>query len=218
MSQPDFDGAIAYALTRLRKELPPKLTYHDLWHTQHDVLPAVARMGAINDVSHEEIRLLEVGAAFHDIGFLQAYKGHEEAGIQIAGGVLPGMGFDEQQFARIAGLIRATRLPQSPRNLLEQIMVDADLDVLGRDDFFDRNELLRQELALVGRTFTWRQWQHEQLRFLQEHTYFTPVARALRDGGKRRHIAIIQESLRRGFGSNGQGSLNGRSRDESQGD
>lgn len=205
MSQPDYDGAIAYALRRLRKELPQKLTYHDLWHTQHDVLPAVARMGAINDVSHEEIRLLEVGAAFHDIGFLQAYEGHEEAGVQIATAVLPAMGFGPLHLDCVASLIRATRLPQTPHNLLEEIMVDADLDVLGRDDFFDRNELLRKELASIGRPFTWQQWQLEQLRFLRQHTYFTPVARALRNEGKRRHIAIIEEWLRNGFSPNGAG-------------
>ena len=108
MCQPDYDGAIAYALTRLRNELPPKLSYHDLWHTQHDVMPAAARMGAINSLPHEQIRLLEVGAAFHDIGFLTAYEGHEEVGVQIAAEMLPTMGFDAAQIACIAGLIRAT--------------------------------------------------------------------------------------------------------------
>lgn len=204
MQQTDYDGAIGYAITRLRRELPPKLTYHDLWHTQFDVLPAVARMGAINGLAHDEIRLMEVAAAFHDIGFVQTSEGHEAVGVQIARKILPGFGFEEPHIARIVGMILATRLPQSPQNLLEEIVVDADLDVLGRDDFFDRNELLRQELALTGRSMPWRQWQEEQLRFLQQHTYFTPVARALRDGGKQRHIETIETWLRRGYADNGQ--------------
>ena len=198
MCQMNYDGAIAYAITRLRRELSPKLTYHDLWHTQFDVLPAVARMGAINGLAHEEIRLMEVAAAFHDLGFIRAYQGHEAVGVQIVQEVLPGFGFEAAPIEQIAGMILATRLPQSPKNLMEEIMVDADLDVLGRDDFFDRNELLRQEIALSGRSISWRQWQEEQLCFLQGHTYFTPVARAMRNEGKQRHIKTIEEWLRKG--------------------
>lgn len=203
MHQTDYDGAIDYALSCLRRDLPPSLTYHDLWHTQFDVLPAVARMGVINGLAHEDIRLMEVAAAFHDIGFVRVMEGHEAVGVQIAGNILPDFGFVTQQIERVAGMILATRLPQSPQNLLEEIVVDADLDVLGRDDFFDRNELLRQEMARFGRVLSWRQWQEEQLRFLQQHTYFTPVARALRDEGKQRHIEIIETWLRRGYGPNG---------------
>lgn len=204
MRQTDYDGAIDYALGRLRRDLSPNLTYHDLWHTQFDVLPAVARMGVINGLAHEDIRLMEVAAAFHDIGFVRVMEGHEAAGVQIAGKVLPGFGFAAQKIECIAGMILATRLPQSPQNLLEEIVVDADLDVLGRDDFFDRNELLRQEMAHFGRVLTWRQWQEEQLRFLQQHTYFTPVARALRNAGKQRHIAIIKGWLEQGYADKGQ--------------
>ena len=82
-------------------------------------------------------------------------------------------------------------------------MADADLDVLGRDDFFDRNELLRHELEQIGRPVSWRDWQWQQIAVLKQHGYFTPVARALRDEGKRRHIALIEDWLQRGFGPNG---------------
>lgn len=203
MSQPDYDAAIAHALDRLRRELSPKLSYHDLWHTQDDVLPAVARLGAISNLPPRDIRLLEVAAAYHDIGFIQTYEEHERAGIQIVRETLPRYGFQEQEIGQIAGLIRATRLPQSPQNYLQELLVDADLDVLGRDDFFDRNELLRQELALFNDVIPWRQWQKQQLEFLGQHTYFTPVARALRDDGKEHHIHTIKEWLRRGLVKNG---------------
>ncbi len=203
MSQPDYDAAIAHVLDRLRRELSPQLTYHDLWHTKHDVLPAVARLGAISGLPAHDIRLLEVAAAYHDSGFLVTYEEHERAGIKIVRHTLPQFGFREQEIAQIAGLIRATRLPQSPQNYLQELLVDADLDVLGRDDFFDRNELLRQELALLDGAVPWREWQKQQIQFLQQHTYFTPVARDLRDDGKRRHIHTIQDWLRRGFVNNG---------------
>lgn len=203
MCRSNYDAAIEYAVNRLRRELPPRLTYHDVWHTQHDVLPAVARLGIINSLPHDQIRLLEVAAAFHDIGFVETCEGHEEAGVRIVTATLPDLCFNDDQIETIVSLIRVTRLPQSPRNLLEQIMADADLDVLGRDDFFDRNELLRQEAALMGRAISWRGWQSEQLEFLEQHTYHTPVARALRDPGKQRHIKLIKDWLRRGHTPDG---------------
>jgi hypothetical protein len=205
MCQADYDRAIAYALERLSRGLSPELTYHDLWHTQFDVLPAVARAGAIHELARGEIRLMQVAAAFHDIGFLETWQGHEQVGVRVAREVLPEFCFDEGQVEQIAGMIMATRLPQSPHNLLEEIVVDADLDVLGRDDFFDRSALLRRELIQLGRELSWRRWQEEQLHFLQQHTYFTPVARSLRDEGKRRHIAMIEEWLRRDEQENGSG-------------
>lgn len=203
MSTPDYDTAIAHALDRLQRELSPQLAYHDLWHTQHDVLPAVARLGAISGLPARDIRLLEVAAAYHDTGFMVTYENHERAGIQIVRDTLPQYGFSEQEITQIADLIRATRLPQSPKTYLQELLVDADLDVLGRDDFFDRNELLRQELALRNSAVPWREWQEQQLQFLKQHSYFTPVARDLRDEGKERHIHTIKEWLRRGLVKNG---------------
>ena len=49
-AQPDYDGAIAYALCRLRTELSPLLTYHNLMHTEGDVLPAVARLARLSNL------------------------------------------------------------------------------------------------------------------------------------------------------------------------
>jgi len=121
---------------------------------------------------------------------------HERISIQIARETLPAYGFSQQQIERIAGMILATRLPQSPRNRLEEILADADLDVLGRDDFFERNEQLRQEFNTVNPPMHEHAWWSAQIRFLQGHTYFTPAARALRQAGQERHIVLLEQWLR----------------------
>ena len=38
-------------------------------------------------------------------------------------------------------------MPQTPKNHLEEIMCDSDLDYLGRQDFYPIAETLRQELV-----------------------------------------------------------------------
>jgi predicted metal-dependent HD superfamily phosphohydrolase len=193
---PNYTQAFQFALGRLRSELPEKLTYHNLWHTTDDVLPGSVRLAQHTGIAEEEMRLLEVAAVFHDLGFTEAYANHELVGTRIVAQVLPAWGFSERQVERVMGMIMATRLPQAPRNLLEEILADADLDVLGRADFFSRNEALRQEWANHGLETPLQQWYEGQLAFLKSHTYFTPAARMLRNDTKKKNIRILEEKLR----------------------
>ena len=193
---PDCAGAMRYALGRLERELAPELTYHNLWHTAEDVLPAVRRLVALMGVSPEDVRLLEIGAAYHDIGYVLQRQEHERAGAEIAAQVLPECGFVSEQVAAVQGMILATRLPQSPRTPLEEILADADLDVLGREDSFARSQALRAELASYGAPVGETDWYCRRLKFLREHHYFTSAARSLRGEGERRNIAMVEALLR----------------------
>ena len=189
---PDTEGALRYALSRLERELAPELTYHNLWHTAEDVLPAAQRLAALMGVSPEDARLLEIGAAYHDIGFVVRRQEHERAGAEIAAQVLPGFGFTSEQVAAVQGMILATRLPQSPRTPLEEILADADLDVLGREDSLARSQVLRAELASFGAPVAETEWYRRQLKFFREHRYFTSAARSLREEGERRNIEAME--------------------------
>lgn len=193
---PNYAHAIAFALNRLQRELSPKLLYHSLWHTTGEVLPGSTRIAQHTGISEEEMRLLEVAAAFHDVGFTEEYANHEIQGMRIAAQVLPNYGFSVRQIEQIIGMILATRLPQAPRTLLEEILADADLDVLGRADFLSRNTALRQEWVNFGRETPLQQWYEGQLAFLQSHNYFTPAARMLRNDQKKQNIALVEEKLR----------------------
>lgn len=196
--QPDYAEAIAYALERLRAELSPDLLYHTVWHTEHDVMPSALRLARLTDHVGEEDRcLLEVAAAYHDLGFVEQAKDHEMIAARLVAQTLPALAFSSRQIECIMSMILATRLPQSPRTVLEQILADADLDVLGRDDFFPRNAALLQESIRLGRPFTQVEWDRQQLNFLQKHTYFTAAARALRGAGKQQHIAQLEQRLHR---------------------
>lgn len=191
---PNLVMAMQYARQRLR-ELSPRLTYHSLWHTWHDVLPAVDRLIMLEHVSGEDALLLRTAAIYHDIGFVVQIADHEMIGAQIATYILPRLGYTLQQVEQVYGMIVATKLPQSPKNLLEQIMVDADLDVLGRDDFWPRNKALRAECAAHGKYITDMKWCACQSEFLQSHRYFTASARAMRGVQKQRNIAFLRGRL-----------------------
>jgi len=196
MSQPDFEAAKQYALYRLENELAPELFYHSLGHTRDHVLSAVIRLATMMNISQEERKLLEVAASYHDIGFLIQREEHEQIGSDMVRQILPRFDFTPAQIQQIVGIIMATRVPQSPHNLLQKIMADADLDILGREgDFWSRNQDLRSELAAYGELLTDTEWYARQLHFLQSHHYFTTAAQAWRHAGKEKHIAQLKQRL-----------------------
>lgn len=193
--KPDFESARLHALQRLSTELPDYLRYHSVAHTRDDVVPAATRLADIEGVAGEDRLLLLSAAWYHDIGFVVRYEDNEEFAVQIARQALPRFGYNSEQLEVIEGIIMATRLPQTPHNLLEAIIADADLDVLGTPEFFDRNLLLRDELAVLDRLTNADTWVEDQLTFLQGHRYFTAAAQATRQPGKERNIAILLQQL-----------------------
>ena len=76
MNQPDYSGALLYARSRMQKELAPELCYHGLEHTFEHVLPAAMQLAEWYELDQEEVRLLEIAAAFHDIGWIDGGVEH----------------------------------------------------------------------------------------------------------------------------------------------
>ncbi len=195
ITEADFKKARTYALDRLARELPPWLAYHTLAHTSETVIPAAERLAIMEGVSDYQRKLAATGAAFHDLGFVIQYAGHEAVGARIGREVLPGMGFSQEEVEIIAGIIMATMLAQSPHTLLERIVADADLAILGQDHFLERNTSLRTELAATGKIFTDSAWYRSQLKFLQGHHYWTASARSCFDARKEENIAVLSAFL-----------------------
>lgn len=167
--------AVALA-RRMAAGLDPRLTYHDARHTFEEVVPAALQLSDDLGVDPHQRALIEVAAAWHDLGHLETRSGHEAAAMRMVREHLPRLGFAEVDVERIAGMILATRLPQWPRDLPERIVADADLAVLAAPDFPSRNDDLHRELCAFDR---WRPvvpWWIEQRRFLLAHRYHTQAA------------------------------------------
>lgn len=191
----NFTQARQYALDRLERELSPKLIYHGIMHTRDEVVPAVETMAGMEGIAGESFYLLLTAAWFHDLGFIEQSVHHELISARIAVKILPRFGYTDEQVEIVRWAILATALPQSPKSLPEEILTDADLDVLGRDDFIVRNGDLRAELANFGKVYDETEWYLRQLKFLEAHTYFTKSAHARRDAGKLKNIADLEHVL-----------------------
>jgi uncharacterized protein len=191
----DYEHARQYAIERLTHELARELTYHSIWHTHDDVVPAVEHLAQRSGVVGDQLLLLRTAAYYHDIGFIEQRDGHEAVGVRIAEAILPHYGYTATDIQIVSAAIMATRLPQSPRTMLEQLLADADLDVLGRTDFLQRNRALRAELAFYDAEVSDAAWYRGQIQFLSQHRYWTAAALELRNPGKQHNIVALQALL-----------------------
>jgi predicted metal-dependent HD superfamily phosphohydrolase len=193
---PDFEGAERFIQEKLRNELPSKLYYHNTEHID-DVLQSALVIAAHEQLTEEEIKLLRIAALFHDSGMTISHKQHEEKGCELARQILPSYGFRDDQLDIISGMIMATKIPQSPKTQLERILCDADLDYLGRDDFYTIGEKLHEELRDSGTIETVREWNLIQKTFLENHRYHTEYSRKHREAMKQQHLQEIAAKLRK---------------------
>ena len=188
----DFNKAKDYILDRLRNELRQSLYYHGFHHTI-DVLEAASWLADSEGLTADEKLLVETAALYHDSGFVEQYAMHEATSCEIARSVLPGFGYTETEIEQICGMIMATKIPQAPKNKLEEILCDADLDYLGREDYPGIAETLYKEFTVHDIIAGEKAWNALQISFFRSHTYFTDTAKKLRDPQKQRWLLMLLE-------------------------
>jgi len=190
----NFKASETFILEKLKNELPPNLYYHSFNHVM-DVLGAAKHYGQLEKITEYENILLQTAVLFHDSGFIIQSRNHEELGCEIVKANLPNFDYTDDEINQICGMIMATKIPQTPNNLLEQIICDADLDYLGRDDFWEIGYNLYKELEIYGILTDEKEWNKLQLRFLTSHQYFTASAKKNRQTKKDLHTKKIIEII-----------------------
>lgn len=191
----NYLAAKNYVVNLLKTQLPKHLTYHTLGHTL-DVLKqadTIARREGVT--SKEALKRLKTAAMFHDAGFVRVYNGHEAESCNIVRKVLPGFGYEDEQIEHICRIILATRIPQTPEDHLGAIMADADLDYLGREDFYTIGLGLKEELLYLGTIKNDSEWNKLQISFLKLHNYFTKTAINSRQKQKEKHLQALEASF-----------------------
>ncbi|MEO8414983.1 MAG: HD domain-containing protein [Ginsengibacter sp.] len=183
-----------FILQKLEDELPGGLTYHGLHHTL-DVLKSAIRIAREENVTAEEMKLLRIAVLYHDAGFAATYKNHEEKACELVKDDLPGFGYTDEKIATICGMIMATKIPQDPHTLLEEIICDADLDYLGRNDFYVISNTLYEEMKKYVHVHSEKEWYEIQKNFLEKHQYYTGFSRKKRAPQKQQYLEEIRQLL-----------------------
>lgn len=187
-----FEQISERIMSILEKQINGTLSYHNVGHTR-EVLANVQRIAKEEGITDERtLLLMKLAALFHDTGFIYVYKDHEEKSFEFAREELKGYNLTNEEINMIGGMIMATKIPQSPRNHYEQIICDADLDYLGRDDFDVISNNLKKEVLLYGIAQTEAEWEERQIRFIEAHQYFTESCRKGRDPQKLERLKLLK--------------------------
>ncbi len=182
-----FEKAYSYLIEKLRKDLPPYLSYHNVHHTK-DVVHAAEYLAKEENIPEHELNILKTAALFHDSGYLHAYNDHEKSSCDNAKTFLPEFEYTPEEVDEVCKLIAATKMPQSPHNKLSEILCDADLFYLGTNGFLKKGDLLYKELHKLKRIKNKKEWTHQQIEFLEAHHYFTETAKKKLDETKHENL------------------------------
>lgn len=183
-----------FVLDLLWNNLSGKYYYHNPGHTIY-VEEKVLEIGRQEECSEEELELLSTAALWHDTGYIKTYKDHEEESCLIAREHLPAYGYSVAEIEMICGMIMSTKIPQLPKNKLEEILADADLEYLGTEYFVTKSASLFQEFLSLNPSLTEEKWNQMQISFLQKHHYFTRFCIENRESVKQIHLNKLLLSI-----------------------
>ncbi|WP_257667506.1 Pycsar system effector family protein [Parapedobacter tibetensis] len=194
----DYNKIIDDAATWVKQYFEGKNTsiycFHDLTHTL-DVVAAAQQMAEHYKLGEKERFIVIIATYFHDLGYFSGGAvGHELRSADLAESFLRQRDIDKDVIDSIKKCIMATHLPQTPGNLLESIVCDADLFHLGSDHFVDRNKLMRKEKkATSGVILTNDDWCRGTLSLMNTHHYHTTYAQQLLNDKKAENMAALRE-------------------------
>jgi predicted metal-dependent HD superfamily phosphohydrolase len=170
--------AKAYVVDLFERELSTKLTYHSLGHTENVVREC--RLLAVDaKLSPADTEALLLAAWFHDTGYLDVYDGHEFSSMERVGAWLKEHGMPDDRIRCVQETIKATHRDVTPETDLQELLVDADMSNLAREDYRSTAELLRTEWEIaLGKTYTNPEWAELQVGFMAAHKYHSEAGKA----------------------------------------
>jgi predicted metal-dependent HD superfamily phosphohydrolase len=174
-----------------------RLIYHNLVHTEQ-VVKAVVKIANHYQLSDQDFFVVNAAAWFHDTGYLTSFEHHEARGAEAAKEFLLARGLEPATTTLVVNCILATKMPQHPVGLLEQIVCDADLFHLGGDSFKERNKLMRREAeAFCGKEIDKNDWRLKTISLFEAHRYHTEYCQDLLSAKKALNLQELKEKSAR---------------------
>lgn len=170
------------------------LCFHNIEHILQ-VVDATKKISAYYKLSEKDNFIVLIAAYFHDVGYYTGPKeGHELRSTEIAENFLQERAVEVDLIQAVKNCIIATRMPQQPKNLLEEIVCDADLFHLGSDGFSERNKLMRKEAGICsGKTIEKSNWRQGTIDLMEKHHYHTSYAKLFLTDKKAENLNALKK-------------------------
>ncbi|MDB4919315.1 Pycsar system effector family protein [Mucilaginibacter sp.] len=188
-----LEQAQEYVLAYYKNHDDPKLLYHNLQHTQ-EVVAAAIKIANHYQLNDDDFFIVLAAVWFHDLGYMVDVANHEEKGAELAAAFFEEHHVNKKHIDLIINCIKATKMPQSPKTLLEEIVCDADLFHLGTDDFKEKDRLLLKEINLLHHTdLSKQQWREKSIKFLEAYSYHTDYCKVLLNNTKEKNLEDLKK-------------------------
>ena len=192
-----LEKASEYASGIISEKLPKGIVYHNLDHTK-EVVTTAEEIGKNSGLSSDDMEMLLIAAWFHDSGITETYNNHEEKSAQIAREFLAINKYPDEKINTVSNLIIVTKIPQNPKNLLEEIICDADISHIGRKGFNTRSQLLRAEWeTLQNKKITDFEWLKSNIEFVAGNKFRTRYAKQNFEKQRLKNLDKLQKKLRK---------------------
>lgn len=179
------------------ENVPDQYVYHNYQHSV-DVAQSAAAISSFYELHDQELIALYTAAYFHDSGYDQGSKGHEDRGKSYARAFLESESAPEADIVLVEGLIEATKPQITPQTLLQKVLKDADTSHVGSDHYWDRCSRVRQELLLTQKGFMSEdEWVEFELQFIKSHQFITDAAYTLYQEKKKKNINRLKKYAKR---------------------
>jgi predicted metal-dependent HD superfamily phosphohydrolase len=190
----ELNQVAQYAKTFFQTYNREDLLYHNEEHTK-SVVASATQIAHHYRLTDEEYFSIMAAAWFHDTGFYlnNNGSGHEAKSVELATAYLEERGIEKPIINAVKNCILATKMPQNPQNLPEQIMCDADLFHLGTDDFIKNYKTLRRETEVLKKTkISKHEWRNDTIQLMEMHQYHTAYCQKLLNTNKAHNLERLK--------------------------
>ncbi len=181
----------------LKNDIAEKFVYHNHYHTSR-VVEAAKMIGRESGLSDQEIEYVTIAAWFHDTGYKMGCENHEENSAVIAEEFLKKEEYPQEAIDVIKGCILATKMPQAPKSLIEQVLCDSDLHHLACSDYAEMAEKMHKEIEKVkNQEIDGETWNQMNYDFFKDHRFFTSYAQNNLQPIKEQNLDSIKKAVKR---------------------
>ena len=180
--------------------VPLETHYYHSYNHAIEVMERARYLWEKEWLNEDELEILGLAWLFHDTGFVIQYDKNEPIWAKIAQNYLKSILYPRDKIEIIERLILATDPDyKKTKDIYEKIIKDADMDNLGRKDFFEKAHSLKKEIEIIKNIkIKDPDWNHWSVDLLKEHQFETITQKMERDNIKGENLKQMLEELEHG--------------------
>ncbi len=193
-----YKTAEDYVKNLFEKHPNSKLVFHNLQHTE-SVVHKTNEIAAHYNLSDPQMLTLYIAAWFHDTGHLYTpgFHGHEEKSVEIMKEFMHKYDeADKELVPEIEACIIATKMPRNPKDLLQEILCDADVYHLGTKEFKKANQRVFEEYNLRVEKISEHEWAAKSMEVLKDIHFYTTYCKDLLDEKRKENMKKIKKKIK----------------------